>query len=322
MSAGFLCDVDGRVDAESRRRRPRAAGASLMPSPMPILRVWRALTIRCSRAPAIRARRASCPRRRRRALRRSSSRPRRVPRSAQGDRHGRHQGAPGPRRHGQGRHRRQRPGRPQDLQRGRARRPSSCLLGDEVEKMTDEQLADAAEKTTLFARVSPAHKQRIIKALQSRKHTVGFMGDGINDAPALHAADVGHQRRHRRGHRQGVGRHDPAREVAARAGRGRARRAQGLLEHHQVRAHGRVEQLRQHVQRARGERLRALPADAADPDPGQQPALRHRPDRHPDRRRRPRAARRRRARGTSRSSPASSSSSARARRSSTTRRTS
>ena len=57
--------------------------------------------------------------------------------------------------------------------------------------MTDEQLADAAEKTTLFARVSPAHKQRIVKALQSRKHTVGFMGDGINDAPALHAADVG-----------------------------------------------------------------------------------------------------------------------------------
>jgi P-type Mg2+ transporter len=65
------------------------------------------------------------------------------------------------------------------------------VLGEEVEKMNAEQLADAAEKTTLFARVSPAHKQRIIKALQSRQHTVGFMGDGINDAPALHAADVG-----------------------------------------------------------------------------------------------------------------------------------
>ncbi len=65
------------------------------------------------------------------------------------------------------------------------------ILGDEVEKMSAEQLADAAEKTTLFARVSPAHKQRIIKALQSRQHTVGFMGDGINDAPALHTADVG-----------------------------------------------------------------------------------------------------------------------------------
>ncbi len=64
------------------------------------------------------------------------------------------------------------------------------LTGDAVEKMTDAELADAAEKTTLFARVSPAHKQRIIQALRSRKHTVGFMGDGINDAPALHAADV------------------------------------------------------------------------------------------------------------------------------------
>jgi Mg2+-importing ATPase len=65
------------------------------------------------------------------------------------------------------------------------------LLGSEVEKLTDDQLADAALKTTLFARVSPAHKQRIIKALQSRQHTVGFMGDGINDAPALRTADVG-----------------------------------------------------------------------------------------------------------------------------------
>jgi P-type Mg2+ transporter len=65
------------------------------------------------------------------------------------------------------------------------------LVGAEVEKMTDEELAEASEKTTVFARVSPAHKQRIIRALQSRKHTVGFMGDGINDAPALRAADVG-----------------------------------------------------------------------------------------------------------------------------------
>jgi len=67
----------------------------------------------------------------------------------------------------------------------------AVLLGADVERMTDEQLAGAAEATALFARVSPAHKQRIIKALQARKHVVGFMGDGINDAPALHAADVG-----------------------------------------------------------------------------------------------------------------------------------
>jgi Mg2+-importing ATPase len=65
------------------------------------------------------------------------------------------------------------------------------LLGGDVEGMTDEQLAEAAGRTTLFARVSPAHKQRIIHALQSQGHVVGFMGDGINDAPALRAADVG-----------------------------------------------------------------------------------------------------------------------------------
>jgi Mg2+-importing ATPase len=65
------------------------------------------------------------------------------------------------------------------------------LLGAQIEEMADGELADAAERTTLFARVSPADKQRIIHALQLRRHTVGFMGDGINDAPALRAADVG-----------------------------------------------------------------------------------------------------------------------------------
>jgi Mg2+-importing ATPase len=65
------------------------------------------------------------------------------------------------------------------------------LLGSAVETMTDEELADAAESVNIFARLSPAHKQRIIHALQARKHVVGFMGDGINDAPALRVADVG-----------------------------------------------------------------------------------------------------------------------------------
>jgi Mg2+-importing ATPase len=65
------------------------------------------------------------------------------------------------------------------------------LLGADLDAMADGQLADAVTKTTLFARVSPAHKQRIIRALQAGNHTVGFMGDGINDAAALRAADVG-----------------------------------------------------------------------------------------------------------------------------------
>jgi P-type Mg2+ transporter len=65
------------------------------------------------------------------------------------------------------------------------------LLGGDVEKMSDAELADAAEKATLFARLSPAHKQRVIQALRGKGHVVGFMGDGINDAPALRAADIG-----------------------------------------------------------------------------------------------------------------------------------
>jgi Mg2+-importing ATPase len=65
------------------------------------------------------------------------------------------------------------------------------LVGSQVEALSDSDLADAAERVSLFARLSPAHKQRVIRALQSRGHVVGFLGDGINDAPALRAADVG-----------------------------------------------------------------------------------------------------------------------------------
>jgi Mg2+-importing ATPase len=65
------------------------------------------------------------------------------------------------------------------------------LLGAKVETMADVDLAKAVEITHVFARLSPAHKQRIIRALRHSGHVVGFMGDGINDAPALHVADVG-----------------------------------------------------------------------------------------------------------------------------------
>src|SRR5690349_20997684 len=65
------------------------------------------------------------------------------------------------------------------------------VLGSQVETMSDPQLAEAVDATDVFARLSPAHKQRIVKALQRKGHVVGFMGDGINDAPALRAADVG-----------------------------------------------------------------------------------------------------------------------------------
>ena len=57
--------------------------------------------------------------------------------------------------------------------------------------MSDAELAKNAESTTLFVRLSPAHKQRIIKALQNRKHVVGFMGDGINDSPGAACSRCG-----------------------------------------------------------------------------------------------------------------------------------
>jgi Mg2+-importing ATPase len=65
------------------------------------------------------------------------------------------------------------------------------LLGSQIETMSETELAEAASATSVFARLVPAHKERIIHALQSKGHVLGFMGDGINDAPALKAADVG-----------------------------------------------------------------------------------------------------------------------------------
>ncbi len=65
------------------------------------------------------------------------------------------------------------------------------VLGEELDRMSEAALAHVAEKTSIFARVSPMQKHRIILALKARGHVVGFLGDGINDAPSLHAADVG-----------------------------------------------------------------------------------------------------------------------------------
>ncbi len=65
------------------------------------------------------------------------------------------------------------------------------LLGSELEAMTDEELQKQAEGTTVFAKLSPMQKARVVRVLQSLGHTVGFMGDGINDAHALTRADVG-----------------------------------------------------------------------------------------------------------------------------------
>ena len=65
------------------------------------------------------------------------------------------------------------------------------LLGGDIDALTDDQLAQRAGQTAVMAKLSPAQKARIIKVLQGRGHVVGFLGDGINDGPALKAADVG-----------------------------------------------------------------------------------------------------------------------------------
>ena len=164
------------------------------------------------------------------------------------------------------------------------------LLGADVEKMSDAELAEAAEKTTLFARLSPAHKQRVIRVLRAKGHVVGFMGDGINDAPALRAADIGISV-------------DTATDIAKESADlillekdlmvlegGRDRGPQGLRQHPQVHPDGGQLQLRQHVQRAGSERLPALPADGADPGVDQQPPVRFLAGADPHRRRGRRAS--------------------------------
>jgi P-type Mg2+ transporter len=65
------------------------------------------------------------------------------------------------------------------------------LLGAQVEALSDDALKAAAEAHHIFAKLTPLHKERIVRALRASGHVVGFMGDGINDAPALRAADIG-----------------------------------------------------------------------------------------------------------------------------------
>ena len=69
--------------------------------------------------------------------------------------------------------------------------PGEVVLGSQIEKLGDHELADLADRTTVFAKLTPAQKERIVQALSRSGHVVGFLGDGINDSPALKAADVG-----------------------------------------------------------------------------------------------------------------------------------
>jgi Mg2+-importing ATPase len=65
------------------------------------------------------------------------------------------------------------------------------LLGGQIAEMSDGELAEVVTHTTVFAKLNPAQKERVVRALHARGHVVGFLGDGINDSPGLKAADVG-----------------------------------------------------------------------------------------------------------------------------------
>jgi len=69
--------------------------------------------------------------------------------------------------------------------------PGEILLGARVAEMSDIELAEIADRTTVFAKLTPAQKERVVRALHAKGHVVGFLGDGINDSPALKVADVG-----------------------------------------------------------------------------------------------------------------------------------
>ena len=68
---------------------------------------------------------------------------------------------------------------------------TGVLLGSQIDRMSDPALSEAVEQTNVFAKLSPLNKERLVRAMRTNGHVVGFMGDGINDAPALRAADIG-----------------------------------------------------------------------------------------------------------------------------------
>jgi Mg2+-importing ATPase len=143
------------------------------------------------------------------------------------------------------------------------------ITGDDIERVDDAALGHLAEQASVFTRVSPAQKDRIIAALKRRGHVVGYMGDGINDAPSLHTADVGISV---------MTAADVAREAADVILKQPSLRVlhQGILEGRRASGNmmkyllmGNELEFREHVQHGGGIRVPALSPDAAHANPAE-----------------------------------------------------
>ena len=162
----------------------------------------------------------------------------------------------------------------------------SVVLGAQIEDLDEPGLRQLVEKHNLFAKLTPLHKERIVRALRANGHVVGFLGDGINDAPALRASDIGISV---------DGGVDIAKEAADihhvgekpdGAGTRRAGGPQDLQQHAEIHPHDGQLELWQRLLGADCQRLSAVSAHAAAAFAGAKPAVRHLADRHSIRQRR------------------------------------
>nr|WP_218575394.1 HAD-IC family P-type ATPase [Limnoglobus roseus] len=157
------------------------------------------------------------------------------------------------------------------------------VLGDEIDRLDATALGAVAEEAVIFARLNPGQKTRVLAALKARGHVVGFLGDGVNDAPSLRAADVGVTV----STAADVAK-DAAEVVLLEPGLGGAARRHsggpaGLRERDEVPVHGDQFQLREHAQHGRRGRLPPVPADAAEATATEQLPVRRCPTAHSDR---------------------------------------
>lgn len=154
-------------------------------------------------------------------------------------------------------------------------RTDNALTGPIFETMSEEEKMKAVNQTTVFSKLTPIQKTEIITLLQAQQHTVGFLGDGINDAAALRQSDIGISVDSRSGHCQRKCRHYPAGEKSDGTGRRCTGRTKNIWQHHQIHQDDSQFQLRKHVQRNGGQCVPSLPTHAPHPPADSKSAVRY-----------------------------------------------